>query len=244
MQHVRFRDPAGSIRRGEWLDDGVRFGDRTYARDEVDVLPPTEPTKVVCVGMNYHDHVEEVGGKVPERPRLFLKAPNALSAHGDTVGLIDRERVDHEAEMGVVIGEQCHHVPEADAMDVVAGFTCVDDISNRTDQGIDEPESDLFRGKAFDNAAPVGPTVATPDEVPADAGISLRVNGETRQASSRSRLIFSVPELVAEITEYVTLDPGDVISTGTPAGVGPLVDGDTVEIDIEGIPTLRHGITA
>ena len=242
MQRVRFRDPAGSVRTGEWLGDGVRFGDRTYDHDAVDVLPPTEPSKVVCVGMNYHDHVEEVGGDVPERPRLFLKGPNALSAHGDTVELIDRDRVDHEAEFGVVVGEQCRHVSEADAMEVVAGFTCVNDVSNRTDQGIDQSESDLFRGKAFDNAAPVGPTVATPDEVPDDARIALRVNGETRQESSRSQLIFSVPELVAEITAYVTLEPGDVISTGTPAGVGPLADGDTVEVDVEGIPTLRHGV--
>ena len=244
MQRVRFRDPAGSVRTGEWTDEGVTFAGRTYDHGSVDVLPPTTPSKVVCIGMNYHDHVEEVGGTVPDRPRIFLKGPNALSAHGDTVRLIDRERVDHEVELGVVIGEQCKDVTEADAMDVVAGFTCVNDISNRTDQGIDEPESDLFRGKAFDNAAPMGPTVASPDEVPADARISLRVNGETRQTSTRDELIFSVPELVAEITAYVTLEPGDVVSTGTPAGVGPLEDGDAVELDIEGLPTLRHDVAA
>jgi 2-keto-4-pentenoate hydratase/2-oxohepta-3-ene-1,7-dioic acid hydratase in catechol pathway len=242
MQHVRFRDPAGSVRTGEWLDDGVRFGDRTYDVEAVDVLPPTEPSKIVCVGMNYHDHVEEIGGEIPGRPRLFLKGPNTLSAHGDTVELIDRERVDHEGEFGVVIGEQCRHVPENEAMDVVAGFTCVNDVSNRTDQGIDGSESDLFRGKAFDNAAPIGPTVATPEEVPDDARVVLRVNGDTRQDSSRSQLLFSVPDLVAEITAYVTLEPEDVIATGTPAGVDLLADGDTVEIDVEGIPTLRHDV--
>jgi 2-keto-4-pentenoate hydratase/2-oxohepta-3-ene-1,7-dioic acid hydratase in catechol pathway len=238
--HVRFRDPAGSVRTGTWTDDGVSFGGQAYTREEVDILAPTSPSKVVCVGLNYADHAAESGADVPDRPLLFFKTPNTVSAHGDTVALpAGKERIDYEAELGVVIAEQCRHVEAADAMDVVAGFTAVNDLSNRDDQN---EEQNWVRGKSFDNAAPMGPVVAPPSAVPADAHIELRLNGETRQASSRSELMFEVPELIEEITTYLTLEPGDVIATGTPAGVGALSDGDTVEVDIEGIPTLRHDV--
>jgi 2-keto-4-pentenoate hydratase/2-oxohepta-3-ene-1,7-dioic acid hydratase in catechol pathway len=238
--HVRFRDPAGSVRTGTWTDDGVSFGGQAYTREEVDILAPTSPSKVVCVGLNYADHAAESGADVPDRPLLFFKTPNTVSAHGDTVTLpAGKERIDYEAELGVVIAEQCRHVEAADAMDVVAGFTAVNDLSNRDDQN---EEQNWVRGKSFDNAAPMGPVVAPPSAVPADAHIELRLNGETRQASSRSELMFEVPELIEEITTYLTLEPGDVIATGTPAGVGALSDGDTVEVDIEGIPTLRHDV--
>ncbi|MFB6211310.1 MAG: fumarylacetoacetate hydrolase family protein [Halobacteriales archaeon] len=241
MQHVRFRDPAGSVRNGEWTDSGIVFAGTTYDPGEVQVLPPTDPSKIVCIGLNYADHAEESGSDIPDRPMLFLKGPNTLAAHGDTVSLLaGKDRMDHEAELGVVIGEQCRHVDAADAMDVVKGFTAANDVSNRDDQS---EEQNWIRGKAFDNACPVGPTVATPDEVPADASIQLRLNGELKQDSSRSELLFDIPELIEEITTYLTLERGDIIITGTPAGVGPLEDGDTVEIDIEGIPTLRHDVS-
>jgi len=153
----------------------------------------------------------------------------------------DKERIDFEAELGVVIGSQCRNVPADQAEDVIAGYTCVNDISNRDDQ---RQEQNWVRGKAFDNAAPMGPVLATPDEVPSDASISLQVNGETKQDSTIENLIFSVPELIEEITTLMTLEPGDVIATGTPAGVGPLSDGDEVAIDIEGIGTLSHDVVA
>jgi 2-keto-4-pentenoate hydratase/2-oxohepta-3-ene-1,7-dioic acid hydratase in catechol pathway len=240
MRHVRFRDPAGAVRRGTWHDDHVAFSDETYDLDAVDVLPPCEPSKIVCIGRNYADHAAELGADVPDRPLLFLKPPNTLAAHGDTVTLpAGKERVEWEAELGVVIGEQCRNVSESEAMDVVAGFTCVNDLSNRDDQRV---ETNWVRGKAFDGAAPMGPVLADPEDVPADASVELRVNGETKQSSDRSHLIFSVPELVAEITTYLTLEPGDVVSTGTPAGVGPLSDGDEVEVAVEGVGTLRHGV--
>ncbi|WP_101297031.1 fumarylacetoacetate hydrolase family protein [Halegenticoccus soli] len=242
MHRVRFRDPAGSVRNGTWTDDGIRFGGETYDPADVDVLPPTEPTKIVCIGLNYEKHAEESGMEIPDRPLLFLKPPNTLAAHGDTITLpAGKERVDYEAELGVVIGAQCRNVAADEAMDVVAGFTCVNDVSNRDDQ---EVEQNWIRGKAFDGAAPVGPVVATPDEVPDDARITLRVNGETKQDSSRADFIFSVPELIEEITTYMTLEPGDIISTGTPEGVGPLSDDDRVEVEIEGVGTLEHGVRA
>jgi 2-keto-4-pentenoate hydratase/2-oxohepta-3-ene-1,7-dioic acid hydratase in catechol pathway len=240
MRHVRFRDPAGAVRTGEWLDDGVRFADDEYDLEAVDVLPPCEPSKVVCIGRNYADHAAELGSDVPDRPLLFLKPPNTLASHGSTVTLpAGKDRIDHEAELGVVIGTQARNVSQDEAMEYVAGFTCVDDLSNRDDQN---REQNWVRGKAFDGAAPIGPVVADPEDVPADARVQTRVNGETRQNGSRSQLIFSVPELVEEITTYLTLEPGDVISTGTPEGVGPLEDGDHVEIEVDGVGTLAHDV--
>ncbi|MFB6073417.1 MAG: fumarylacetoacetate hydrolase family protein [Haloarculaceae archaeon] len=254
MKRVRFRDSAGNVRGGRWtVEDGepkvtaaagpygrIAFGDESYAPEEVDVLPPCEPTKIVCVGLNYRDHAEEQDSELPERPLLFLKPPNAVASHDKRLTLLpDKERIDYEAELGVVIGEQCKNVDADGAMDVVAGFTCVNDISNRDDQRV---EQNWVRGKAFDNSGPIGPLVATPEHVPEDASIELRLNGETRQSSTRDNMIFTVPELIEEITAYMTLEPGDVIATGTPAGVGPLSNGDTVEVDIEGVGTLRNTI--
>jgi 2-keto-4-pentenoate hydratase/2-oxohepta-3-ene-1,7-dioic acid hydratase in catechol pathway len=242
MKYIRFRDQAGSVRRGTLEDRTVQFGDQQYELSEVDVLPPTDPTKIVCVGLNYADHAAERDKDVPDRPLLFFKTPNTVSSHGSTVTLpAGKERVDWEAELAVVIGQQCRNVAVEEAMDVVEGYTCLNDLSNRDDQ---DTEQNWVRGKAFDNAAPMGPVVATPDEVPDDATIELRVNGETKQSSSIDQFFFSVPELIAEITTHLTLEAGDVISTGTPAGVGPLSDGDHVAVDIEGIGILEHDIRA
>jgi 2-keto-4-pentenoate hydratase/2-oxohepta-3-ene-1,7-dioic acid hydratase in catechol pathway len=240
MPRVRFRDPAGSVRNGEWHGDAVSFAGRTYDLDAVDVLPPCEPSKIVCVGLNYADHAAERDKDVPDRPLLFLKPPNALSGHGDTVTLpAGKDRIDFEAEIAVVIGEPARDVAAEDAMDHVAGFTCLNDLSNRDDQ---RAERNWVRGKAFDNAAPIGPAIAPPEAVPADADIELRVDGEVRQSSSRDQFIFTVPELIEEITSYLTLEPGDVISTGTPSGVGPLADGESVAVELGGVGTLEHDV--
>jgi 2-keto-4-pentenoate hydratase/2-oxohepta-3-ene-1,7-dioic acid hydratase in catechol pathway len=254
MKRVRFRDSAGNVRGGRWTTrDGedmvtaaagpygrIAFGDETYSPEEVDILAPCEPTKIVCVGLNYADHAEETNSEIPDRPMLFLKGPNTVATHGQRVTLpAGKDRLDYEAELGVVIGEQARNVDASGAMDVVAGYTCINDLSNRDDQRI---EQNWVRGKAFDNACPMGPLLATPEHVPEDADIELRQNGETRQSSSRDQMIFSVPELIEEITTYMTLVPGDVIATGTTSGIGPLADGDEVEIEIEGIGTLRHTV--
>jgi len=242
MRRVRFSDPAGTSRTGTLSDGEVVFGNRKYALDEVELLPPVDPSKIVCVGLNYSDHAEETDSEIPDRPLLFIKTPNTLASPGSTVRLPeDKERIDFEAELGVVIGSQCRNVPADQAGEVIAGYTCVNDISNRDDQ---RQEQNWVRGKAFDNAAPMGPVLATPDEVPSDASISLSVNGEVRQDSTIENLIFSVPELIKEITTLMTLEPGDVIATGTPAGVGPLSDGDEVAVEIEGIGTLSHDVAA
>jgi len=254
MKQVRFRDPAGSVRTGEWVDgDGpadastagtggeIVFGGERFDPEDVEILPPCEPSKIVCIGLNYADHADEQDSDVPDRPLLFLKGPNAVASHGADVTLpADKERVDYEAELGVVIGEQCRNVSEPEAMDVVAGYTCTVDLSNRDDQ---RREQNWVRGKAFDNAAPLGPVLASPEHVPADASVELWVNGEQRQSSTREHLLFSIPELIAEITTYMTLEPGDVIATGTPEGVGPLADGDEVTVRVGGVGQLRHTVS-
>ncbi|WP_251343940.1 fumarylacetoacetate hydrolase family protein [Haloplanus halophilus] len=240
MRQVRFRDPAGMVRTGEWHGDAVSFADETYDLDEVDVLAPCEPSKIVCIGLNYADHAEEEGMDIPDRPMLFLKPPNTVAAHGDTVTLPEgKEQVDWEAELGVVVGEQCRNVDAADAESVIAGYTVVCDVSNRDDQ---RQEQNWVRGKAFDGAAPLGPVVADPEHLPDDAEVSLRVNGETKQSSDITQLIFTVPELIEEISTYMTLEPGDVISTGTPSGVGGLEDGDEVAVEVEGVETLSFSV--
>jgi len=254
MRRVRFRDSAGNVRGGRWTTEAgedvvtaaagpygrIAFGDETFDPEEVDILAPCEPTKIICVGRNYADHADERDEAVPDRPLLFIKTPNTVATHGSTVTLpAGKERVEYEAELGVVIGEQCRNVDAANADDVIAGYTCFNDISNRDDQDI---EQNWVRGKAFDNAAPIGPVIATPEHLSADATIESRVNGETKQSSTIDRMIFSVPELIEEITEYMTLEPGDVIATGTPEGVGPLSDGDEVEVEVDDVGTLRHTV--
>jgi 2-keto-4-pentenoate hydratase/2-oxohepta-3-ene-1,7-dioic acid hydratase in catechol pathway len=251
MRQIRFRDPDGDVRYGGLTDDEAIRADpkrtgrvtdevETFDADSVDVLPPCDPSKIVCVGRNYADHAEEMGNEIPDRPLLFLKAPNAVASHGSEIELLPGiERIDHEAELGVVIAERCRHVSAEDAEDVIAGYTCVNDISNRDDQRL---ETNWVRGKSFDDSAPIGPVIAAPEDVPADAAVRCRVNGELRQESTRDQFIFSIPELIEEITAYMTLEAGDVISTGTPEGVGPLTDGDTVEIEVEGVGTLANTV--
>jgi len=243
MRTVRFSDPSGYVRTGEWADDSIETGNTSYDPDEITILPPSEPTKIICQAGGYMDHREEAGFEdVPDRPELFLKTPNCVVGHGDAVELPPgREEVHFEAEFGIVISEQCRDVSESNAMDYVAGFTCVNDISNRDDQ---DDERNWVRGKAFDASLPMGPVLATPGEVPDDARLELRLNGETKQETTREHMIFSVPELVSEVSELITLEPGDVIASGTPFGPGPLSDGDVVEVEFEGVGVLENHVTS
>ncbi|MFB6347205.1 MAG: fumarylacetoacetate hydrolase family protein [bacterium] len=240
MKLVRFMDPSGYERTGRLSNGAVETRSRTYSREAISLLPPCTPGKIICIGLNYEEHAEETDTEVPDRPKLFFKGPNTVRGPNVPLNLpFKKKRVDAEAELGVVIDNQAQSIPRGEAMKVVRGFTCFNDLSNRTDH---RQEQNWIRGKAFDGAAPIGPVLTTPDEVPADASIENRVNGELRQSSSRDRMIFDIPELIEEITRYLTLEPGDVIATGTPRGVEPLEDGDTVEISVEGIGTLRNRI--
>jgi 2-keto-4-pentenoate hydratase/2-oxohepta-3-ene-1,7-dioic acid hydratase in catechol pathway len=203
-------------------------------------LPPCEPTKIVCIGLNYKAHAEEQGKTLPEEPLLFLKAPSALLAHGGTVVLPDDSRlVEHEAELAFVIGRRTRHVRAAQALDHVLGYTCLDDVSARD---IQRREKVYTRAKGFDTFCPVGPWLETEIGDPQALEIELRVNGDRRQRGTTGDMIFSVAEVIAFISRVMTLEPGDLVTTGTPPGVGPLVGGDTVEISIEGIGVLRHSV--
>lgn len=235
MKRARFTDPAGYVRTGEWTDDGIEAAGRTYDPAAVDVLPPVTPSKVIGIGPNYRSQVDEV----PDEQRLFWKGgPNLLAGHGDTVTLPPSGEVIYEAELGAVIGEQCRNVAVDGAKEVIAGYTCVDDISNQAHTGDDT----FFRTKSFDGAAPVGPVVADPDGVPEEPRVRLWLNGEKRQDSADDPLLFSVGEVIEEVTRHVTLEPDDVVTMGTPTGLGTLSDGDRVEIDVEGVGRLEHDV--
>lgn len=240
MKRVRFRDPMGIVRQGRFGAGSVSSGSRTYALNDVDVLPPSNPSKIIGVGLNYHDHVEEGDMELPDHPILFMKPPVSVSSHGSTIELPDpsKEYVP-EAELGVVIGEEIWDVDPPTVPEVIAGYTCGNDFSNTSDM---QEELDVFRGKIFDGSATLGPVIASPEEVPDDAAIRLSVNGSTRQDSTIDEMIFSVQEIISEISQYVSLLPGDVILTGTPAGVEPVDRGDDVEIEIEGIGTLEFSV--
>lgn len=243
MKTVRFRDPSGYTRVGELTPNGIETGSTTFDRDTVTLLPPCEPTKIVCQAGGYKDHREESGiEELPDQPELFLKTPNCIVGPGDAIELPPgREEVEFEGEFGIVIGEQCRDVSESEVMDIVAGFTCINDVSNRDDQ---ENERNWVRGKAFDASLPIGPVLSSPDEVPDDARLELRLNGETKQKTTREMMIFSVAELVSNVSELITLEPGDVIASGTPFGPGPLAEGDVVEVEFEGVGTLENHVTA
>jgi 2-keto-4-pentenoate hydratase/2-oxohepta-3-ene-1,7-dioic acid hydratase in catechol pathway len=196
-------------------------GPPVAALGEVRLLPPvTDPEKILCIGLNYRTHAEEAGLDPPETPTFFAKFRNALAAVGAEVPLPGySQKVDYEAEVAFVIGRRAKDVPEAEALEHVAGYTLLNDLSARDYQFM-TPQ--WLPGKVFDGSAPCGPALVTPDEAgPPDAiGISLTLNGETMQSSSTADLIHSVPALVAHLSMLMTLEPGDIVSTGTPAGVG------------------------
>ena len=203
------------------------------------LLAPVRPSKIVCVGRNYTAHAEELGHAVPDRPLLFLKPPSAVIGPGAPILLPpDSAQVEHEAELGVVIGRRCRHLDPVDAMDAVLGFTCVNDVTARDLQRAD---GQFARGKGFDTFCPVGPWIDT-DLDPADLRVTCRVGDTVRQDGRTSLMMFDLPTLLATISRVMTLEVGDLIATGTPAGVGPLTDGDTVVVEIEGLGALRNPV--
>jgi 5-carboxymethyl-2-hydroxymuconate isomerase len=214
-------------------------------------LPIDRPSKIVCVGMNYRDHAAEAGLEVPAQPVLFAKWPNGLVGPGEPIVLPNGvERVDYEAELGVVVGRRARNVSEADALDHVGGYLCLNDVSERRLQFQD---GQWTRGKSLDTFCPVGPRLVSPDEVgdPQSLRIRALVNGEALQDSSTAEMVFGVAEIVAYTSRWLTLEPGDLIATGTPAGVGftreppvYLTPGDTVTIEIERIGELTNPVVA
>jgi 2-keto-4-pentenoate hydratase/2-oxohepta-3-ene-1,7-dioic acid hydratase in catechol pathway len=200
------------------------------------------PGKIVCVGRNYAAHAAEMGNVVPERPLIFLKPPSAVIGDGDTIILPpESEQVEHEGEIGVVIGSRLYRVSEEEALAGIAGYVCVNDVTARDLQKLDVQ---FTRGKGFDTFCAVGPEVVelSDREGYRDLEVICRVNGEVRQHGHARDMQFTIPCLVAWISVVMTLEPGDLIATGTPSGVGPLVCGDTVEVEIPGVGLLANPV--
>ena len=205
----------------------------------VTVLAPVRPSKIVCVGLNYKDHAEEQGKALPAEPLLFIKPSTAVIGPEEPIRRPPGVgRVDHEAELGIVIGRRAHRVSAANAWDHVLGLICVNDVTARD---LQNKEAQYTRCKGFDTFAPVGPCIAT-GLGPEPRVVEGWVNGQRRQSSSTAHLIFSIEHLVEYITFVMTLEPGDIISTGTPAGIGPLAAGDSVTIRVEGVGELTNPV--
>jgi 2-keto-4-pentenoate hydratase/2-oxohepta-3-ene-1,7-dioic acid hydratase in catechol pathway len=208
---------------------------------EVRLLAPCEPTKIVCLGLNYRSHATEFKQKLPDLPLLFIKPPSAVIGPEDNIVLPPNpERIDYECELAVVIGKKARNVPENNFASYVMGYTCFNDVTDRIAQARD---GQWTRAKGFDTFAPFGPWIET-EISPDNLNLQTIVNGETRQSGNTRDLIFNVPRLVNFISGIMTLMPGDIIATGTPEGIGPLKAGDIVEIRIEGIGTLRNGVVS
>jgi 2-keto-4-pentenoate hydratase/2-oxohepta-3-ene-1,7-dioic acid hydratase in catechol pathway len=214
-------------------------------------LPIDRPQKIVCVGLNYRDHAEEQGTELPQAPLLFAKWPNTLIGAGEAIVIppITRQ-LDYEAELGVVIGERVRGASAENALEAVAGYLCLNDVSARDIQFSD---GQWVRGKSLDTFCPVGPELVPASDVPDPQGLAIRalVNGESLQDSSTSNMIFSVAEIIAHVSQAITLEPGDLIATGTPAGVGAFRDpqiwlqpGDEVTIEIQGVGALTNPVRA
>ncbi|HEX7191898.1 MAG TPA: fumarylacetoacetate hydrolase family protein [Thermoanaerobaculia bacterium] len=224
MKTYRFLD-GGHVREASQLPSGAA------------VLVPCVPTKIVCVGRNYAEHAKELGNEAPTEPIIFLKPPSALLAYGGTIHRpAASQRVDHEGELAMVIGTIAKNVKRADWRDFVRGFTCANDVTARD---LQKKDVQFTRGKSFDTFCPLGPCIE--DDLDASAlKLQTRVNGAVKQDGNTSQMVFPCDFLIEFISSVMTLLPGDVILTGTPAGVGPLNAGDTVEVEIEGIGTLRN----
>ena len=226
--------------------DGHPFGPFAFtgarhALAQVRLLAPVLPSKVVCIGKNYADHAAEMGGEAPATPVVFLKPSTSVIGTGEAVRLPrNSTRVDHEAELGIVIGRLCREVPRERALEVVLGYTAGNDVTARDHQKAD---GQWTRGKSHDTFCPLGPWVETDLDV-RDLAVQCRVDGELRQDGRTAQLLHDVPAVIEWITAFMTLLPGDVVLTGTPAGVGPLVDGDTVDVVVEGIGTLTNPVVS
>jgi 2-keto-4-pentenoate hydratase/2-oxohepta-3-ene-1,7-dioic acid hydratase in catechol pathway len=224
--------------RGTFFEDPVPTGEEIPV-DQVRFLAPVIPSKVVCIGKNYPEHAEEMGGQVPEEPIIFLKPSTAVIGPGDASPRPAwTERVVHAGELGIVIGRLAREVRIEQAAQVILGYTCGNDVTARDLQAKD---GQWTRAKGFDGFCPLGPWVQT-ELNPADVAVECRVNGETRQSARTSQLAFGPGELIEFISRVMTLLPGDVILTGTPAGVGPLQVGDRVEVEVEGIGVLENEV--
>jgi 2-keto-4-pentenoate hydratase/2-oxohepta-3-ene-1,7-dioic acid hydratase in catechol pathway len=212
---------------------------------ELELLAPVTPSKILCVGRNYRDHAAELGNEVPKEPLLFLKPPSSLLAPGGVVRMpVLSKRVDYEGELAIVIGRRCSKLgPDGDVRPYIRGYVIVNDITARD---LQKSDGQWTRGKGFDTFCPVGPFVS--DEIDPVCGsavtVTTRLNGEVKQHGSTADFIFPIPELLRYITAAITLEPGDIVPTGTPAGVGPVQPGDRIQVEIGGLGVLENTFAA
>ncbi|MGE5405896.1 MAG: fumarylacetoacetate hydrolase family protein [Candidatus Saccharibacteria bacterium] len=219
----------------------VGFGEARYYWKECELLPPVTPGKIVCVGLNYRDHAAELNMNVPEEPVLFIKPASSLvGTHAHIIYPKASQQLDYEAELAVVIGRTAKSIKSADALKYVYGYTCGNDVTARDFQ---RKDGQWTRAKSFDTFCPLGPWIETELDS-ANLKIKSWLNGQVRQDSSTSQLIFPVDQLIEFISGIMTLDPGDVIMTGTPPGVGPMQAGDEISVEIEGIGSLTNTVVA
>jgi 2-keto-4-pentenoate hydratase/2-oxohepta-3-ene-1,7-dioic acid hydratase in catechol pathway len=224
---------------GTYFEDPVPTGEEVPL-DDVRLLSPIIPSKVVCVGKNYAAHAAEFDSDVPEEPLLFLKPSTSVIGPEDPIELLPiSRRVDYEGELAVVVGRLAKHIRSEEAYRYILGYTCANDVTLRSLQKSDDQWT---RAKGFDGSCPLGPWIET-DLDPNDAWVETRLNGDVVQRGHTADLAFGVATLLEYITEFMTLLPGDVLLTGTPEGVGPLTAGDVVEVDVDGVGTLRNPVS-
>ncbi len=229
-------------------DPWVRSREERLRLTEFRYNPPIErPTKIIGLGRNYRAHAKELKHEIPKEPIFFAKSPSAITSHEADIVIphwLD-ERVDHEAELALIIGKKGKNIPEEEAMSYIAGYTILNDVTARAMQKEDLAHSNpWFRSKSFDTFCPVGPFLIPADEVPDPHAleISLTINGKEHQRASTSEMIFKIPEIISYISKFMTLSPGDIISTGTPQGVSPIKHGDVIEVTITGFGTLKNRV--
>jgi 2-keto-4-pentenoate hydratase/2-oxohepta-3-ene-1,7-dioic acid hydratase in catechol pathway len=226
---------------GDPIYSGIQKTAATIALTKVRLLAPVIPrSKVVCIGKNYADHAAEMGGVVPDEPIIFLKPNTSVIGPNDTIVWPDMsERVDHESELAIVIGRLCKDVPQERVNDVIFGYTIANDVTARD---VQKRDGQWTRGKGFDTFCPIGPWIDT-DFIPGTQLITATVNGEIKQSAHLNEMIFKVPEIINFVSRVMTLLPGDVILTGTPAGIGPMVAGGTATMSIEGLGELTNKVS-
>jgi 2-keto-4-pentenoate hydratase/2-oxohepta-3-ene-1,7-dioic acid hydratase in catechol pathway len=224
--------------------EGDLFGDHeettvSFSAEEIRMLVPCQPSKIVCVGLNYRKHAEELDLAIPQEPVLFMKPPSTLlNDGGEIVYWPETARLDYEGELALVMGKTCHRVSEEAALGHVFGYSIANDITARD---LQQKDGQWTRGKCFDTFLPLGPSITSGIDA-TDLSLQTYLNGELRQDGRTSDLIFSLPHLVSFISHVMTLEAGDVIITGTPSGIGPMKVGDTVEVRIEGLGSLKNTV--
>ncbi len=243
MKRIRYSFNAHLDSTVSDADSGVTYSDTDQLPAGARLLPPCSPTKIVCVGRNYAEHAKELGNEVPKEPLIFLKPPSSLIASGDAIVYPAlSERVDFEGELGVVIGRRARHVPASEADAYVLGYTCVNDVTARD---LQRKDGQWTRGKGFDTFCAVGPCLLLKDGADfAAMRIRTLVNGQVKQDGWVAEMLFSVNDIIAFVSAFMTLEPGDLIATGTPPGVGPLEPGSSVRIEIDHIGVLENHVVS